>query len=404
MNILVFCSNPVDGGTAKVFYELVCYLKKKEGKRDRIFACVNKNNPVEIYGKIDFLDRLDVYSEQEVFKNLYGGILPIKIVKKIMRMFQYSPIKKQNINKMKNYIIENKIDCIFIHNGGYVGDDLCNQILEAAYACAKQTVCRVYVLHNDFKKNIFTKLRFKSYDKKISKEATELVTVSNFTKNRILSNSYITRKMTVIYNGLPESSSLSSEEKKGKIHLDTSKYNILMLGNFQENKGQLQFIEAAKLMKQKNECIEFTFIGNVYDRTYYKQCIENIKKYKLENCTKILHGINNAAEYMDMFDVIAVPSMYDESFGLISVEAMSKAVPVVAFACGGIPEVLIDGTDGYIVPVGDSTCMAGKILELLNNEKLKNQMGQNGRADYIKRFSVDAMGAQYFALVGKYRR
>ena len=398
MNIMMFCSNPVDGGTAKVFYELVTSFKENNSNDDRIYAGVNVNNPVAIYNKIDFLERLEVYSEEEVCKNLYQGNIFSRAIKKSIRMIKYRPIKENNIKIMKEYLSRNKIDCIIIHNGGYVGDDLCNQMLQAAYECKEHTICRIYVLHNDFEKNFFAKLRFKSYDKKICREATDLVTVSNYTKNRILSNSYINKEIKVIYNGLPESNSLTENQKENKICLNAGHRNILMLGNFQQNKGQLKFIEAANIIKLRNPNVYFTFIGNVYDQEYFMKCCEQLKKYNLQNSSTILHGINNASEYMNLFDAVAVPSMYDESFGLISVEAMSKGVPVVAFACGGIPEVLVDGRDGYIVSVGDYKGMADRLLEK------RKKMGQNGRDDYIQKFSVNAMKENYYEIIEKYKK
>ncbi len=404
MNIMMFCSNPVDGGTAKVFYELVTSFKENNSNDDRIYAGVNVNNPVAIYNKIDFLERLEVYSEEEVCKNLYQGNIFSRAIKKSIRMIKYRPIKENNIKIMKEYLSRNKIDCIIIHNGGYVGDDLCNQMLQAAYECKEHTICRIYVLHNDFEKNFFAKLRFKSYDKKICREATDLVTVSNYTKNRILSNSYINKEIKVIYNGLPESNSLTENQKENKICLNAGHRNILMLGNFQQNKGQLKFIEAANIIKLRNPNVYFTFIGNVYDQEYFMKCCEQLKKYNLQNSSTILHGINNASEYMNLFDAVAVPSMYDESFGLISVEAMSKGVPVVAFACGGIPEVLVDGRDGYIVSVGDYKGMADRLLEIISDEEKRKKMGQNGRDDYIQKFSVNAMKENYYEIIEKYKK
>ena len=404
MNIMMFCSNPVDGGTAKVFYELVTSFKENNSNDDRIYAGVNVNNPVAIYNKIDFLERLEVYSEEEVCKNLYQGNIFSRAIKKSIRMIKYRPIKENNIKIMKEYLSRNKIDCIIIHNGGYVGDDLCNQMLQAAYECKEHTICRIYVLHSDFEKNFFAKLRFKSYDKKICREATDLVTVSNYTKNRILSNSYINKEIKVIYNGLPESNSLTENQKENKICLNAGHRNILMLGNFQQNKGQLKFIEAANIIKLRNPNVYFTFIGNVYDQEYFMKCCEQLKKYNLQNSSTILHGINNASEYMNLFDAVAVPSMYDESFGLISVEAMSKGVPVVAFACGGIPEVLVDGRDGYIVSVGDCKGMADRLLEIISDEEKRKKMGQNGRDDYIQKFSVNAMKENYYEIIEKYKK
>ena len=100
-----------------------------------------------------------------------------------------------------------------------------------------------------------------------------------------------------------------------------------------------------------------------------------------------------------MFDVMVVPSLYDESFGLISVEAMAKGCPVVAYACGGIPEVVIDGRNGYIVPIGAKKEMAARVCELVDNEDLRKKMRIQCIKDYEERFSVDAMTEKYVELL-----
>lgn len=404
MNIMMFCSNPVNGGTAKVFFELVTSFKDAKREQDNVFAGVNKNNPVEIYKQIDILDRLNVFSEEEVCSNLYGGNILFRIVKRIVRKIIYYPVKKKNIKQMMQYLIKNNIQCVCIHNGGYIGDDLCNQMLEASYKCRKITHGRMFVMHSDLKKNLLTRFRFYGYDKKISKEATELITVSNFTKERILQSSFIRKNIEVIYNGLPEKNFLSREQKKSVIDVNENVKNVLMLGNFSDNKGQLKFVEAARIVKEAIGTIHFTFIGNIYDNDYFKLCEKKIKDYKLEDYVSFYHGINNASEYIELFDVVVVPSMYDESFGLISVEAMSQGVPVVAFACGGIPEVLLDKCDGYVVPVGDSDMMAARIIELMVDEQKCKIMGKNGKIDYLNRFTVDVMCKNYYSVIERYRK
>lgn len=398
-NIALFCSNPVNGGTARVFYELANSLRERGGDGFTLRAAVNIDNPVEIYKKIEGLDRLKIYSEEEICTGMYGGNVVSRILKRIQRKIRYRSVKRVNIGTMVDYIRNNNIGCVIIHNGGYVGDDLCNQMLEAAYICRGITLCRVFVLHNDFQKNLFTKIRFFTYDKIISKEATDLVTVSDFTRNRIIDSSFISKNIRVIYNGLPVNNSLTVEEKKSNLKLDNTRKNILLLGNFMENKGQLEFLDSARIVCKKIADAFIIFIGNVYDEEYFKRCVDKINNYSLEDKTSILHDINNASEYIDLFDVVVVPSIYDESFGLIAVESMSKGTPVVAFACGGIPEVIEDGRDGYVVPIGDTTAMADRIIRILSDSKMAKRLGDYGRNVYMNRFSVDIMCERYYQLV-----
>jgi glycogen synthase len=98
--------------------------------------------------------------------------------------------------------------------------------------------------------------------------------------------------------------------------------------------------------------------------------------------------------------VFCCPSIY-EPFGLINLEAMACGTPVVASAVGGIPEVVVPGTTGYLVDPGLSRTppydprdpaqfargLAEAMNRLLTNPELRQQMGQNGRAHVEQHFS-----------------
>lgn len=335
MNIMVFCSNRVEGGTARIFYETVVGLRKKLTVKDRLYACIDKNNPVHIYHKIDGIIELPIYSAETMFPGLYVGNKLERMLKRICMTITYRTILKRNILQVEKFIEQNNIDAVIIHNGGYIGDDLCNQVLTASYRCRNETLCRAFVLHNDMQKNWLSKMRFRRYDKKVSREATDIITVSAFTKNRMMNSSYISKDIQVIYNGITIKNRLDNEEKKKNIYVNPKKNNILMIGNFLIHKGHLKFIEAAEFLIQESCNCCFTMIGQVYDKNFFKECMRSIREKNLAGYFSIYQGIRNAAEYIGMFDVLVVPSLFDESFGLISVEAMANGIPVVAFACGG---------------------------------------------------------------------
>lgn len=399
MKIMMFCSNPVNGGTARMFYELVNSLREEVNSSHTIEACIDINNTVEIYNKIDRLSRLDIHSEQELFADKYRKGVFKRVIYYLYRKIRYFPHKKKNISVMKKYLMDNQIDCVVVHNGGYVGDDLCNQMISASYKCGKYVKRRICVFHNDMKKSKIMKFRYRGYDKKISHESTDIITVSQYTKKRIEESSYLSKNIKVIYNGINVINKLKLEKKKEKIRLDKNKKNILMIGNFQDNKGQYQFIQAAELLYSKDDNYSFTIIGNIYDQLYYSRCKKLIDKLCLNQCFNIYHGINNASEYIELFDLLVVPSMYDESFGLISVEAMANGKPVVAFACGGIPEVVVDRQDGFIVPLGNVQILAEKIRWLENHLEERNEMGRQALVDYEQKFCVKAMIHRYMELL-----
>ena len=77
-----------------------------------------------------------------------------------------------------------------------------------------------------------------------------------------------------------------------------------------------------------------------------------------------------------------------EPFGLVNVEAMAMAKPVVAFAHGALPEIVVDGETGLLVPPGDEAAMAEAILALLRDPTRRAALGRAGRSRASEQFSV----------------
>ncbi|MBU0519619.1 N-acetyl-alpha-D-glucosaminyl L-malate synthase BshA [bacterium] len=77
-----------------------------------------------------------------------------------------------------------------------------------------------------------------------------------------------------------------------------------------------------------------------------------------------------------------------ESFGLTPLEAMATCTPVVASKVGGLPEVVIDGETGFLLPVGDVEGMAGKVMDLLTDPQLYLKMAASGRERALSLFNV----------------
>jgi|WetSurMetagenome_2_1015567.scaffolds.fasta_scaffold00094_39 glycosyltransferase involved in cell wall biosynthesis len=91
--------------------------------------------------------------------------------------------------------------------------------------------------------------------------------------------------------------------------------------------------------------------------------------------------------WINAMDLLAQPSIGDESFGITVVEAMSCGKPVVATASGGMPEIVSDGETGFIVPKRDEKLLAERIVTLLKNKDLASSMGTKGRERVIAEFT-----------------
>jgi len=396
-NLMVFCSNSVNGGTAQMFYLTASGLRERLPDI-QVIPCIDSGNCVEIYKKLSNIVRIPVYSEAEILGELRAAPVYVRVPRRLIRNIRYRRTKEENIETFKIFLEKQNVDAVMIHNGGYMGDDLCNQLLEAAWEVRVQN--RIMILHNDFRKNFLRKSLCRGYDKMINRCATQVVTVSEFTRNRMLESSYLDKDMKVIYNGVSFDNQESLDEKKKKVNYMDDVMHIGMVGNFLDNKGQMDFLRAmAQILEDSSEAIQGIMIGNIYDHAYYEQCITFIETHQMEQSVSIAQGVYNAREYYELFDITVVPSLYDESFGLVAVESMRAGIPVVAYNVGGVPEIIRDGKEGYIVPIGDAEALTARLKKLLHDKGLREELGENGKMRYFEKFTVDRMINDYAKLL-----
>jgi N-acetyl-alpha-D-glucosaminyl L-malate synthase BshA len=93
-------------------------------------------------------------------------------------------------------------------------------------------------------------------------------------------------------------------------------------------------------------------------------------------------------------DVFLLPSE-TESFGLAALEALSCGVPVVASRVGGLPEVVSDGENGFLLPLGDVAAMAQATARILGDDALHARMSRAARATAVGKFQREPMVGRY---------
>ena len=96
-------------------------------------------------------------------------------------------------------------------------------------------------------------------------------------------------------------------------------------------------------------------------------------------------------------DLFVLPSLEDNLPNML-LEALSSATPVVAFAVGGIPEVVRDGVNGRLVPVGDEREMAEAVLSLVADPQLRRTLGEHGRALVCEKYTSSVQATRHLEL------
>jgi len=118
------------------------------------------------------------------------------------------------------------------------------------------------------------------------------------------------------------------------------------------------------------------------------------RQHRLTDRVYFLGNVPNLEEIVAASDLFVLPSDA-ESFGMAALEAMACEVPVIATRAGGLPEVVADGVNGYLLPVGDVDGMAQRALEILSDHDLQERMGRAGRQAALERFDVSRVVPVY---------
>jgi glycosyltransferase involved in cell wall biosynthesis len=103
------------------------------------------------------------------------------------------------------------------------------------------------------------------------------------------------------------------------------------------------------------------------------------------------------AQVMAGWDIFALPSL-DEGFGFAALEAMAAGLPVVATNVGGLPELVVDGQTGWLVPARDPAMLADCLRRLIADAEKREAMGAAGRERARKQFSLARMVEQIVAV------
>jgi len=189
----------------------------------------------------------------------------------------------------------------------------------------------------------------------------------------------------VIWNGTDCPSEVSLPDVKADRPL-----RVLMPGRINSWKGQDILVQAlAKMDKGTRRCIQARIVGDVYKGQdhFRENLIHQIDKHDLNDTIKLLGFCQDMDKMYAWADVVIVPSLKPEPFGLVAIEAMSHARPVIASAHGGLKEILIDNLTGWLVPPGDATAIANILNLLIKKREGIKKKGEQARKRALLVFS-----------------
>lgn len=170
---------------------------------------------------------------------------------------------------------------------------------------------------------------------------------------------------------------------------------VVRVGRLDYVKGNDTLLRALSLLAAPSVRLAFVGEGNELG---YLTSIAN--RLGLADQVAFVGYRTDVPDILSAADLMVISSL-SEGLPMVMLEAMALGVPIVSASVGSIPHVLRDGESGWLVPPGDAAALARTIAAVLGNHDVARSRARAAQADYIERYSREAMGLRYEAVYAK---
>ncbi len=207
--------------------------------------------------------------------------------------------------------------------------------------------------------------------------ATTLVSVSQAVADSLATRGVPTSRLCVIHNGIDPQPYTSAPP--AEVNVPAGSFCVGTVAHLSAKKGYRELLTVAKKLTD----VHFVFIGEGPMRAEIEHAATDSA---LAGRIHLLGFRPDIPNLMARFDVMCLPS-WEEPFGLVVLEAMAAGKPVVAFASGGLPEIIVHGATGLLAAPGDVTGIADYLTQLRNDPIQRQAMGNAG-LQRVKQFTL----------------
>jgi glycosyltransferase involved in cell wall biosynthesis len=169
-----------------------------------------------------------------------------------------------------------------------------------------------------------------------------------------------------------------------------SKPRMLCVGRLIPIKGHLVLLRALAQARQRVAVLALDVAGRGPLEPALKAYARELG---IEDAVRFLGFVSPVQRAIEDAAIVVVPSL-GEGFGMVALEAMERARPVIASAVGGLPEIVADGETGFVVPAGDAEALAEAMVDLSSDLERAAAMGAAGRARAQAEFPPERSAAR----------
>ncbi len=216
------------------------------------------------------------------------------------------------------------------------------------------------------------------------------IAVANAVKDNLEEGGIPSEKIRTIYNGVEPAQSFSVEEiqqERSRLGIQNFEFVFGIFARLEPVKGHRYFLKAARELKKEGYQAKFLIVG---DGSLRKELEEMAVSFGLEDSVIFTGYVKDTSLLLNVADVNVIASD-SEAMSLAILEAKSLGKPSIATAVGGNPEIVHNGSDGFLVGVADSASLAEAMVKIMEDEELFKRLSQNAQALFQKEFRAETM-------------
>jgi glycosyltransferase involved in cell wall biosynthesis len=161
---------------------------------------------------------------------------------------------------------------------------------------------------------------------------------------------------------------------------------VMLLARLLADKGVVEFVEAARLLKAQHVKARFVLVGDVDPENPASVSEQSITEWERDGCIERWGRVENVAEVLALSNIVCLPS-YREGLPKVLLEAAACGRAIVTTDVPGCREVVSNGVNGFVVPAKDPRALAEALRKLIEGEELRRKFGAEGRKLVEEEFS-----------------
>lgn len=303
---------------------------------------------------------------------------------------------------IEDFIEKSKPDIIHVHNMHYFSVKHAKILEELAY---KRGLPLILTAHNVWDDILFLKL---------TREInwTHIVAVSHYIKKEIMGVLDDESKITVIHHGTDTAvfhPNVNPAKTLEKYPVMRDRKIIFHPARMGMAKGCDVSIKAIRLVKMRFPDVLLVLAGtkNIIDWAISQEkdiayFVDLIKTFDLKDHVFIdSYSLQEMPGLYSLSSVCLYPSSVPEPFGLTMLESLATATPIIVTEMGGMPEVIMNDINGYVIKAKDFETLASRIEFLLTDEKTRKRLGNTGRQIVTTHYTKEVMAQCHLDLYTK---